>query len=116
MLWVGLTLSDYTALAREIARGTWPDRRGEAIAALEAQGHRVLWGDYRLAYVLTFRSQERLRVAALDGAHRIDDYARAAAAREAPLVKQEECAGGRPLVPTIWLCPSPPPNARPPVY
>lgn len=115
LLWAGLNLSDYLALAGEIRRGRWPDRRGEAMRALEARGVDTLWGDYRLAYVLSFRSQERLKVAALT-VHRVDEYARLAAARDVPLVKQGVCAGGTEFVPGIWLCPTPSPAERPPVY
>lgn len=115
LLWVALNLSDYLALAGEIRSGRWPDRRGEALRALEARGFDTLWGDYRLAYVLSFRSQERLKVAALI-VHRVDEYARLAAARDVPLVKQGVCAGGTEFVPGIWLCPPPAPAERPPVY
>ena len=115
LLWAGLNLSDYLALAGEIRSGRWPDRRGEAMRALEARGFDTLWGDYRLAYVLSFRSQERLKVAALT-VHRVDEYARLAAARDVPLVKQGLCADGTEFVPGIWLCPPPSPAERPPVY
>lgn len=115
LLWAGLNLSDYLALAGEIRSGRWPDRRGEAVRALEARGFDTLWGDYRLAYVLSFRSQERLKVAALT-VHRVDEYARLAAARDVPLVKQGICADGTEFVPGIWLCPAPSPAERPPVY
>ncbi|MBL8137287.1 MAG: hypothetical protein JNL48_11745 [Acidobacteria bacterium] len=115
MMWAGLNLSDYLALAHEIRTGRWPDHRGEAVRALEAQGYDTLWGDARLAYVLSFRSQERLTVAALT-AHRVDEYARLAAVRDVPFVKQGVCAGGTEFVPDIWLCPTPAPAERPPVY
>ena len=115
LLWAGLNLSDYRALASEITSGHWPDNRGAAVRALEARGFDSLWGDYRLAYVLSFRSQERLKVAALT-VHRVDEYARLAAARDVPLVKQGVCADGHEFVPGIWLCPPPAPAARPPVY
>jgi hypothetical protein len=115
LLWAGLNLSDYLALAAEIRSGRWPDRRGEAVRALEARGFTTLWGDYRLAYVLSFRSQERLKVAAL-AVHRVDEYARLAAAGDVPLVKQGSCVDGTEFVPGIWLCPPPAPAERPPVY
>lgn len=115
LLWAGLNLSDYLALAREIRSGRGPDRRGEAVRALEARGFDTLWGDDRLAYVLSFRSQERLKVAALT-AHRVDEYARLAAAKDVPLVRQGPCADGAEFVPDIWLCPPPSPAERPPVY
>ena len=115
MLWAGPNLSDYLALAHEISTGRWPDHRGEAVRALEARGHDTLWGDYRLAYVLSFRSHERLKVASLT-VHRVDEYARLAAARDVPLVKQGLCAGGEEFVTGIWLCPPPAPAERPPVY
>lgn len=115
LLWAGLNLSDYLALAGEISSGHWPDHRGEAMRALEARGFDTLWGDNRLAYVLSFRSQERLKVAALT-VHRVDEYARLAGAQDAPLVKQGVCAGGTEFVRDIWLCPTPAPAERPPVY
>jgi hypothetical protein len=115
LLWAGLNLSDYLALAGEIGSGRWPDCRGEAMRALEARGFDTLWGGYRLAYVISFRSQERLKVAALT-VHRVDEYARLAAARDVPLVKQGVCADGTEFVPGIWLCPTPAPAERPPVY
>jgi len=113
LLWTWLSASDYAALAREIRSGHWPDYRGQAVRALEARGVQTLWGEYRLAYILSFRSQERLIVAPVD-VHRIDDYARRAAARSSPLVTYQPCPRGELLVPAIWLCPTP---ARlPPVY
>ncbi len=115
VLWAGLNLDDYAALAREVRAGQWPDRRGDAVRALQAGGFDVLWGDFRLAYVLTFRSQER-PVVASTSVHRIDEYARRAAARDVPLVTYQRCADGRELVPDIWLCPTPPPDELPPVY
>lgn len=116
VLWTALNLSDFAALAREVQTGRWPDLRGQAVEALEARGLRRLWGDFRLAYVLSFRSEERLVVAPMT-VHRIDDYARlVAAVPAAPLVKQGICAGGDALVPGIWLCPPPRPEDRPPVY
>ncbi|MBP7778516.1 MAG: hypothetical protein KA371_15465 [Acidobacteria bacterium] len=115
VLWAGLNLDDYGALAREIRAGRWPDHRGDAVAALESRGLQTLWGDFRLAYVLSFRSQERLRVASTT-VHRIDEYVRRAAERDVPMVKQGICANGTELVTGIWLCPPPPPEARPPVY
>ncbi len=115
VLWAGLNLSDYTALSQEIRAGRWPDQRGEAARALEARGFRALWGDFRLAYVLTFRSQERLIVAPIT-VHRIDEYVRLAAARDVPLVKYGICAGGAEFMHGIWLCPTPSPAERPPVY
>jgi len=113
VMWTALTVSDYAALGREIRDGHWPDYRGDAVRALEARGIDTLWGEYRLSYVLSFRSQERLIVAPVD-VHRIDEYARRAAARPAPLVTYRACPGGELLVRDIWLCPTP---ARlPPVY
>ncbi len=115
VLWAGLNLSDYAALGREIRSGRWPDRRGEAARALEARGFHALWGDFRLAYVLSFRSQERLIVAPIT-VHRIDEYVRLAAARDVPLVTYVICAEGEEFMPGIWLCPTPSPASRPPVY
>lgn len=115
VLWAGLNLSDYTTLAGEIRSGRWPDRRGEAVRALEARGFHALWGDARLAYVLSFGSQERLVVASTT-VHRIDEYARLAAERDVPLVKSWTCAAGAEFLPGLWLCPTPTPAERPPVY
>lgn len=113
VMWAALTVSDYAALGREIRGGRWPDYRGDAVHALEARGIRALWGEYRLSYVLSFRSQERLIVAPVD-VHRIDEYARRAAERPAPLVTYRPCPAGELLVPDIWLCPTP--EWLPPVY
>jgi hypothetical protein len=115
LLWAGLNLSDYAALSGEIRSGRWPDRRGEAMRALEARGFDTLWGEYRLAYVLSFRSQERVKVAPLT-VHRVDEYARLAGRRDVPLVKQGICTPGTEFVPGFWLCPTPAPGERPPVY
>lgn len=108
VIWIGLGATDYAALAAEIRSGRWPDRRGEAIAALEARGLVTLWGDFRLAHVLTFRSQERLVVAAVDH-ERIDEYAARAQAARAPTIRLGPCREGEQLVPTICLCPGPTP-------
>ncbi len=111
IMWTMLSVGDYGALAREIRRGQWPDHRGDAVRALERRGLTTLWGDYRLSYLLSFRSQERLIVAPVD-VHRIDEYARRAAARPVPLVTYNTCVGGEVLVPGIWLCPTPEPLPR----
>ncbi len=116
VLWAALSLDDYRALAAEVRSGRWPDRRAEAIRALEARQVVALWGEYRLAYILSFRSEERVLVAPATGG-RIDDYTRRVAGKAAPFVMQGTCvAGGEELTPGIWLCPAPPPHERPPVY
>jgi hypothetical protein len=108
LIWIGLGATDYLALAAEVRSGRWPDRRGEAITALEARGLVTLWGDFRLAHVLTFRSRERLVVAAMDR-ERIDEYAARARAAGGPTIRLGPCLGGEELVPTIYLCPGPTP-------
>ncbi len=113
VMWTALSAGDYAALGREIRAGHWPDYRGDAVRALEARGIHTLWGEYRLGYILSFRSQERLIVAPVD-VHRIDDYARRAAERPVPLVTYRPCPAGELLVRDIWLCPTPEP--LPPVY
>jgi len=115
LIWSAVHLDDYRALGSEIRRGRWPDHRGEAIRALERRNLGVLWGDYRLAYVLTFRSHERLTIAAAT-VPRIDEYARRAAGADVPFLKSGPCAGGEILVPDIWLCPPIPVVDRPPLY
>ena len=113
VMWTALSAGDYAALGREIRAGHWPDYRGDAVRALEARGLHTLWGEYRLAYILSFRSHERLIVAPVD-VHRIDEYARRAAVRPVPFVTYRSCADGEVLVRGIWLCPTPEP--LPPVY
>lgn len=117
LLWCAVSARDFGALADETWHGRWPDHRGAAVAALEARGMDALWGEFRIAYVLSFRSAERVVVAATS-VHRVDDYARRAAALRAPMLRTVPCAGGagEPLVPTIWLCPTPGPEELPPVY
>ena len=78
-LWVVVGAGDYLALAREIGSGRYPDYRGQAVAVLEARGLTALRGEFRLAHVLTFRSQERVIVSALER-ERIDEYAARAGA------------------------------------
>jgi len=104
LLWVRLSASDYQALAREVLQGGWPDYRADLIDVLESRHLRTLWGDYRLAYLVSFKSRERIVVAPID-AHRIDAYAAAATAAHARFLKYGECANGELLVPGIWLCP-----------
>ena len=115
VLWAGLNLDDYGALRARFAPVGGPTTGATRWQALESRGLQTLWGDFRLAYVLSFRSQERLRVASTT-VHRIDEYVRRAAERDVPMVKQGICANGTELVTGIWLCPPPPPEARPPVY
>lgn len=114
LVWCGANLVDYRALADEIRSGRWPDHRGEAVRRLEARGLRELWGEFRLAYVISFRSAERVVVASTD-IHRIDEYAERAAAAKAPILRTRECGGGagEVLVPGIWLCPPPAPEELP---
>lgn len=119
LLWCATSAIDYAALADEAWHHRRPDYRGEAVTTLEARGLTVLWGDFRLAYVLSFRSAERVVVAPTT-VHRIDEYAARAAAAGAPLVRVAACAPeGEELAPGIWLCPGPDAGARPrrpPVY
>jgi hypothetical protein len=107
MLWAWVTLDDYRALTREVAGGAWPNPRGDAAAVLEAQGEHALWGEFRLAYVVSFLSQERVKVASTSF-HRIDEYA--ARAREvpgAPILTHGPCQPDqwtKPVVPSIMIC------------
>jgi hypothetical protein len=105
LLWTLLSADDYRALAAETRTGRWPDPRGEATARLVAAPIDVLWGDARLAYVVSFRSQERVVVAPVT-VHRIDDYARRARAANARFLGLASCSGDQ-LAPGIWLCPPP---------
>ena len=75
----------------------------------------MLWGDARLAYVVSFRAQERVVVAPVT-VHRIDEYAaRARAANAAPFLGLAACPGEE-LAPGMWLCPPPGPSARGRLY
>lgn len=114
LVWCGANLADYRALADEVYSGHWPDHRGELIRKLEAKGLRELWGEFRLAYVVSFRSAERVVVAPTN-IHRIDEYAQRAAAAHAPMLRTHECGGGTGelMVPGIWLCPPPAPVELP---
>ena len=109
LVWVASSFGDYRALAAEVRSGRWPDYRGQAIQMLESRGLTALWGDYRLAYLVSFRAQERVTVAP-DESPRIDEYAARAAAAHAPFIGAGECAQGEELVPGFWLCP--PPDAK----
>ncbi len=114
-LWIALNASDYRALAQEVRSGRWPDHRGAVMQAVLDRGLTVLWGEFRLAYVLTFRSGERLTVASINF-HRVDEYARLAAAANAPFLRQGPCDRAEPLGPVYNLCPTPPPERLPPIY
>ncbi len=81
VFWAWITVDDYRALGREVAGGAWPNPRGDAAAVLDGRSERALWGEFRLAYVVSFLSQERVQVASTSF-HRIDEYA--ARAREVP--------------------------------
>lgn len=109
LIWAWSSAGDYRALTTEIVAGRWPDHRGEAIRVLEARHLTTVWADYRLAYVLSFRSAERVTAAATESP-RIDDYAARATAAHAPLVKSFPCASGEVLAEGVWLCPSPYPD------
>jgi hypothetical protein len=117
VLWCAVSVRDYGALAEEAWSGRWPDRRGDLIELLEARGIETLWGEFRVAYVLSFRSAERVVIAPTN-IHRIDEYARRAAAANAQMLRTHACAegAGEELVPGYWLCPPPRPEELPPVY
>lgn len=115
VLWVAINADDYRALAAEVRSGRWLDHRGRVTQAVLDRGLTVLWGEFRLAYVVSFRSGERVTVAATT-LHRIDEYARLAAAAQAPFLRQGPCDGGEPLGPVYNLCPPPPPERLPPIY
>lgn len=104
LVWIAPQADDYRALGTEVRAGHWPDHRGRAIEILEARGLTALWGDFRLANLLTFRSAERVTVASLES-HRIDVYDDRARAAHAPIVQAADCARGEQLVPDVWLCP-----------
>lgn len=112
LLWAVVMADDYRALAGEVQSGRWPDHRGALVAELEARGLHVLWGDFRLAYVVTFRSAERVVVAPTE-VHRVDRYAREAAAANAPMLRQGRCAEGESLGPGYMLCRPPTLDERP---
>lgn len=90
LLWAALSFDDYRALAREVANGRWPNPRGEAARALAAMGDRALWGEFRLAYVVTFLAAERVTVASTSF-HRVDRYAERARAANAPILTYGPC-------------------------
>jgi hypothetical protein len=117
VLWCAVSAGDYGALAEEVWSGRWPDRRGELIELLEARGIDTLWGEFRVAYVLSFRSAERVVIAPTN-IHRIDEYARRAAAANAQMLRTIPCpyGNGEELVPGYWLCAPPRPEELPPVY
>ena len=109
LVWVASSLGDYRALAAEVRSGRWPDLRGQAIQILEARQLTALWSEYRPAYLVSFRSQERVIVAP-NSSPRIDESAARAAAAHAPFIAAGACADGEALVPGFWLCP--PPDAK----
>jgi hypothetical protein len=117
VLWCAVSVRDYGALAEEAWSGRWPDRRGELIEVLEARGIDTLWGEFRFAYILSFRSAERVVIAPTN-IHRIDEYARRAAAANAPMLRTHPCpdGAGDEIVPGYWLCAPPRPEELPPVY
>ncbi len=100
VLWVVLSADDYRALAGEVRSERWPDHRGEVMRVLLDRNLPVLWGEFRLAYVVSFRSGERIKVAATNF-HRIDEYARLAA--DAP--RRRSCVRRRAPARKNW-CPA----------
>lgn len=115
VLWIALSADDYRALSGEVRSGRWPDHRGEVMRVLLDRKLGVLWGEFRLAYVVSFRSGERIKIAATNF-QRIDEYARLAAAAKAPFLRQTPCAGAEELVPGYNLCPTPSSDRLPPIY
>ncbi|MGE0814854.1 MAG: hypothetical protein AB7O28_04145 [Vicinamibacterales bacterium] len=114
-VWCWASALDYRALAREVSSGRWPDHRGTLVRLLEERGIRELWGEFRLAYLVSFRSAEHVVVASTS-IHRIDEYAARARAAHAQMLRTVTCPAGEQLVPGIWLCPPPAPEELPPVY
>ena len=82
LLWTVVTADDYRALIAEAWGGRWPDARGAGTARLVDRQAEVLWGDARLAYVVSFRARERVVVAPVT-VHRIDGSASRARAANA---------------------------------
>jgi hypothetical protein len=107
LFWAWVTLDDYRALGREVAGGAWPNPRGDAAAVLEARSENALWGEFRLAYVVSFLSQERVKVASTSF-HRIDEYAaRARELRGGPILTHGPCQPDQrteDVVPGIMIC------------
>ena len=110
LLWTVVTADDYRALTAEAWGGRWPDARGAGTARLVDRQTEVLWGDARLAYVVSFRAQERVVVAPVT-VHRIDEYAARARAANAPFPRPCACPGEE-LAAGMWLCPPPGPGGR----
>ena len=73
---------------------------------LEVRGIKYAVGDYWRAYAITFMTNERVIVAAED-VERIHEYASAVKAhsREAVRIAREFCAGGKPAMEGLWICP-----------
>jgi hypothetical protein len=103
LLWAVVTADDYRALIAEAWAGRWPDARGVGTARLVDRQTAVLWGDARLAYVVSFRARERVVVAPVT-VHRIDEYASRARAANASFLGMAACPGEE-LAPGMWLCP-----------
>jgi hypothetical protein len=110
LLWTVVAADDYRALTAEAWSGRWPDARGTGTARLVDRQIEVLWGDPRLAYVVSFRAQERVVVAPVT-VHRIDEYAARAGAVSAPFLGLVACPGEE-LASGMWLCPPPEPGSR----
>ena len=102
-----LNLADMTALGTEVLEDRRPDHRRQAARVLEARGIQVLWGEFRIAYPISFFTQERVRVAAT-GFHKIDAYAEEAKAAGARVIQTVPCPGGEEIAPGVHLCPPAP--------
>jgi hypothetical protein len=107
LFWAWITFDDYRALGREVAGGAWPNPRGDAAVVLDARSERALWGEFRLAYVVSFLSQERVKVASTSF-HRIDEYAALARERAGgPILTHGPCQPDQrtdAVVPGIMIC------------
>ena len=106
LVWVTSSLGDYRALAAEVRSGRWPDSAGTGHPDARGASPHALWGEYRLAYLLSFRSQERVTVAPNDS-HRIDEYATRGRGRARAVHRRRGLRPGRGTGAGIWLCPTP---------
>lgn len=104
LAWTLANLRPMLDVTREYTVSEPADLRQIAADVLIAKGIRVAWGEFRLAYHLTFLADEQVRVAATD-VNRIQEYVNAAHAAPTPTVALTPCISAQELAFGIYLCP-----------
>jgi hypothetical protein len=103
---IAISAVSHARILTQYARHPPPNAKALIAKHLDARGIRYAKSTYWIAYAVTFLMQERTIIASEDFV-RIREYQRVVEEHKAESVRiaRDQCAGGRPLMEGVWLCP-----------